>query len=386
MPETAIVAAKIEADGRIVEFGFSNGQSARFHSIWLRDNAQDETTRDPGNGQRLIRIEDVPGDTVVTEAAVTGDGRVNLRFSPDGHQTTYDGDWLVTNRYDIEGDTAPGRVRASASLWGGGASNELKHHDFTTVCSNSAARLDYLDDLVRLGAAVIAGAPSEDGTVLTIAELSGPVRETNYGRLFDVRAEPNPINLAYSGLGLQAHTDNPYRDPAPTVQVLHCLENTVEGGDTTLVDGFAAARHLHDTDNDSFDLLSRYSARFCFDGDGRTDLKARRPLIELSPDGELLSVRFNNRSAAPLRDVPFALVEDWYRAWRAFADCIAKPAFQTSFSLEPGMAFVVDNRRVMHARSAFSSAGSRWLQGCYADMDAIESEWRILGRNLSRQQ
>ena len=54
---------------------------------------------------------------------------------------------------------------------------------------------------------------------------------------FEVRTEVNPSNLAYTGLGLQAHTDNPYRDPVPTLQILYCLENSGEGGDSYVVDG-----------------------------------------------------------------------------------------------------------------------------------------------------
>ncbi|WP_301457977.1 TauD/TfdA family dioxygenase [Pseudorhodobacter sp.] len=57
------------------------------------------------------------------------------------------------------------------------------------------------------------------------------VRETNCGRKFEVRTDVNPTNLAYTGLGLQAHTENPYRDPAPTVQVLYCVESPVAGGE-----------------------------------------------------------------------------------------------------------------------------------------------------------
>ena len=41
--------------------------------------------------------------------------------------------------------------------------------------------------------------------------------------------------LATTGdLELTPHTDNPYRDPVPTVQLLHCLRNAVEGGDAGL--------------------------------------------------------------------------------------------------------------------------------------------------------
>jgi gamma-butyrobetaine dioxygenase len=80
-----------------------------------------------------------------------------------------------------------------------------------------------------------------------VAASFGYVRETNYGRLFDVRVEPEPGNLAFTSREIRPHTDNPYRDPVPTVQLLHCLRAAVkgdgadDGGDTGLVDGFAAA-------------------------------------------------------------------------------------------------------------------------------------------------
>ena len=96
----------------------------------------------------------------------------------------------------------------------------------------------------RYGFAVMTDVPTEPGTLCKVAELFGYVRETNYGRWFEVRAEVNPNNLAYTNLGLQAHTDNPYRDPVPTLQILACLENTVEGGDSIVVDGFKVAERL----------------------------------------------------------------------------------------------------------------------------------------------
>ena len=96
----------------------------------------------------------------------------------------------------------------------------------------------------RYGFAVMTDTPTEPGTLCKVAELFGYVRETNYGRWFEVRAEVNPNNLAYTNLGLQAHTDNPYRDPVPTLQILACLENSVEGGDSIVVDGFKVVERL----------------------------------------------------------------------------------------------------------------------------------------------
>ena len=44
-----------------------------------------------------------------------------------------------------------------------------------------------------------------------------------------------------------------------------------------------------------------------------------------------------------------------------------------TFKLAPGECFIVDNTRVLHGRKAYSCAGSRWLQGCYADKDGLLS-------------
>jgi gamma-butyrobetaine dioxygenase len=96
-------------------------------------------------------------------------------------------------------------------------------------------------------------------------------------------------------------------------------------------------------------------------------------MIELGPDGELIAIRFNNRSLAPTVDVPFADMEAYYAAYRRFAELIEDPSFEVTFKLEPGQAFIVDNTRVMHARKAFSGTGRRWLQGCYADKDGLLS-------------
>jgi gamma-butyrobetaine dioxygenase len=101
-------------------------------------------------------------------------------------------------------------------------------------------------------------------------------------------------------------------------------------------------------------------------------------MIELAPDGELIGVRFNNRSAAAITDVPFDQMETYYDAYRRMGEIIDDPAMEVSFRLEPGESFLVDNRRVLHARKGYAGAGKRWLQGCYADMDALYSKLAVL--------
>ena len=45
----------VETGGTVVKLCLGK-ETMRFHSIWLRDNAQDDETRDQINGQRLIAL------------------------------------------------------------------------------------------------------------------------------------------------------------------------------------------------------------------------------------------------------------------------------------------------------------------------------------------
>ena len=76
---------------------------------------------------------------------------------------------------------------------------------------------------------------------------------------------------------------------------------------------------------------------------------------------------------------------DWYRGYTLFARLIADAAFHIQVQLQPGDLFIVDNRRVLHGRTAYdSSGGTRHLQGCYADIDGLHSTIRVLEATLDQ--
>jgi gamma-butyrobetaine dioxygenase len=235
-----------------------------------------------------------------------------------------------------------------------------------------------LDAVLRWGFVLLHDVPAEPGMVLEVAASFGFVRETNYGRLFDVQVEPRPGNLAFTSRRILPHTDNPYRDPVPTVQLLHCLRTADDGGETGLVDGFAAAAELRATDRETFDLIAGTPVPFGY-RDKSTELRASQPLIQLNPRGRIRGVRFNNRSAQPLRR-PYPEVVAFYTAYRRWAELLARPERQLNLRLAPGDCLVFDNTRVLHARAAFSVTGGRHLQGCYADLDGLASTLAVLQR------
>lgn len=353
---------------------------ARFHAIWLRDNAWDESTRATGNGQRLISLTDIDRQTHISNATICRTGgecvdqqEIHLTFQPENRTIAYNVKWLFDHAYDQPAKQSPGWTPSSLTLWDGVQGGELPAAGFDDICHNPSSLRAWLQQIACYGFARLSGGPVADQALFKVVDLFGYVRETNYGRLFEVRTEVNPVNLAYTGLGLQAHTDNPYRDPVPTVQVLYCLESSAQGGENMVVDGFAVATKLQHENPEWFDVLSQYCVRFEYCGSDGVMLRARKPMIELAPDGELIAVRFNNRSAAAITDVPFEKMELFYAAYRRMAEIIDDESMQVMFRLNPGDCFVVDNTRVLHARKGYSGVGSRWLQGCYADKDALYS-------------
>jgi gamma-butyrobetaine dioxygenase len=144
------------------------------------------------------------------------------------------------------------------------------------------------------------------------------------------------------------------------------------------VDGFAAAAALRVEDPHVFDAATGTPFPFGY-VDKETELRAWQPLIGLSPGGRIASVRLNNRSMGPLR-LPFEQAQGAYAAYRVWAGMLAQPEFRLHLRLAPGDCLIFDNTRVLHARTAFSAAGERHLQGCYADLDGLLSTLAVLRR------
>ena len=368
-------SVKIIDDGKSIILQRADGSTLRYHSTWLRDNALDPKTRDIKNGQRLITLSDIPIDTCVKSAILDDKGEnISLTFFPESKKVSFSTSWLETYAYDVKKKSLKGWISPDLKIWSSDMLKNIPNIDYKTAKSDNILLLKWMKSLHKYGFAKISGGNKESGAIIQIANLIGYIRETNYGKFFEVRSEINAVNLAYTNLGLQAHTDNPYRDPAPTIQILYCLENSALGGDSRVVDGFKAAILLKEENSEYFNLLTKYCARFEYNEDKKTHLQSRKPMIELSPDGEIIAIRFNNRSVAPITDVPYSDMENFYNAYRKFSDIISDPSMAVKFKLKPGEGFVVDNTRVLHSRTAYSGSGNRWLQGCYVDKDGLLSK------------
>lgn len=325
-------------------------------ACWERDACRCPECRDAGNDQHLLNISDVIGWHVVDDTqrseglVVVGNARGETHH-------------CVLPSSVLPSSVLPSTALVDAlpfTLWGS---------DHVVV-----ARDRFAEDLVEFGIALADEVPTNQGEVLVFARSLGFVRETNYGALFDVVAEADPTNLAYTPIGLPLHTDNPYRRPCPTVQLLHCLESAKRGGASQFSDGFAAAERLKREFPEDFNLLISTLVTFRYHGDGN-DLQATRPIIETDSSGKVTAISLNHRSMEPPSSGEDS--EPFYRAYHRFYQLLSHPDALINLLLQPGELVGFDNRRVLHARTGFDTARRRHLQGCYIDIDAVHSRVRV---------
>ena len=231
------------------------------------------------------------------------------------------------------------------------------------------------------GFAIINGVPTLEDQIERLADIFGFIRQTHYGRVFDLIATPKQRILAQTAHAIRPHNDELFRDPIPGLFMMHCLRaSECGGGASILVDGFKAAEKLRSENQEQFELLCRIPIphrRFLVDEVDDVALSASWPTIELNRHGEIEAVHINERTMAPL-DTEENLIEPVYQALRRMLALVYDPQACVTYRLESGQAAVMDNHRVLHARAAFN--GNRHIRQCHVDRDEFFSRLRALRR------
>jgi len=370
----------IAQDKSQLTINWQDGHSSEFLAIWLRDHCQMPESRDAHSGQRLMNVTDFPLDLTIESVSALDSTHIEICFYPL-HRSVFELEWLEQNAYDkhLACDIYSEQNKC---LWDSSFQADKSIFDYSDYLTDTNTSAALFNHFANYGFAILEGVPCKEGQVLEVIKSFGFVRETNYGQLFEVKTQVEPNNLAFTNLGLGLHADNPYRDPVPTIQLLHCLENTVDGGESILGDGFKAASILREENQANFDLLSQTWINFRFQ-DKDTDLQSRVPLIEVNDNDQIVKVRFNNRSIAPI-NIDKHKMKAFYQAYQHYAEILTRQSIMIDFKLEQGQLVMFDNTRVFHARKAFSTSGSRWLQGAYADVDSLYSLQSVLSRPIKK--
>ena len=353
----------------------SNGSDkfAQLHPLWIRERVSGPSDFDVISRQRLYEHAELSADLKVSEIKTGQSDTIEVLFS-DGYRSQIELNVLAQELgWSHNPETPPEPRSWDAKL---NKRSEFDWHDLNTPERMKEMLVSYFTN----GYCVMQNTPTERDSLKALARRFGYLRETNFGEIFNVETKPNPSDIAYTDAALASHTDNPYRDPVPGIQFLHCLRNEVNGGLSTLVDGMAIAERLLKESHKQAKVLEDVIVRFRYEGPSAI-LEHYGPLIERDHQDIIRHIRLSSR----LDYVPALSSETlslFYAGRRRLHEMSNSSDFQISFPFKPGTLLMMDNYRLLHGRTAFNGKqGHRHLQGCYIDHDGPSSLYRMLSRD-----
>ena len=365
---------KIELSDNKVFFE-KQGAKKEIHPFWLRERVNSENFLDQKTQQRLFDPTMLKNSSEISKVNIS-DKFLEVNFKDGAYAK------LVIENILKEFEKENELYFINKISWKSDFQNN-NIYKFNKNFFEEKIMYESLLDFYKYGFVIFENVPTQDNFIVNFANSIGSIRRTNFGEFFNVKSKPNPNDLAYTSLPLAPHTDNPYRKPVPCIQLLHCIENEVSGGSSTLVDGLAVTEELKKKHPIFFQILTEIKVRFQF-VDDNVVLEDWAEMIQLDENKRLKQVRFSPRlDFVPLMDK--GKLELYYTARNEISEMYNSEKFRIEFKLKPGDLLMMDNYRLLHGRTEYNAnEGNRFLQGCYIDYDSTEGKLKHLKRKFNK--
>ena len=365
---------------------WADGHRSRYHPMWLRHQCECSQCGSSLNGVRGIRIHHIPEDITPVELSHT-ETEVNIVWSGDGHQSSYNSRWLRNHCYS---ETERSLRKHRPVLWDASIADSGPCAYFEQARANPQARLNLLQTVNDLGFCKITNAPTQASQSSQLIELIGHQRQSHYGT-YKLARKKAVDNVGDTTDALDPHIDETYRLSHVGITIFQVLHPSSNGGDSTLVDGFEAVRRLRESSPDDFELLTKLpitNHRFDEANSGDRDPRwyvTQLPLIRLDSENNVCGVHFNERQIAPL-DLPAELIGPCYKALRKIFNILYAPELRLTFKLKAGEGLVFNNQRILHGRTGFTAEQpARSVLTSSVDIEEFYSSLRMLQDSLGHE-
>ncbi|XP_053329739.1 trimethyllysine dioxygenase, mitochondrial [Spea bombifrons] len=354
-----------------------SGSCMRFDYIWLRDHCRSASCYNSKTNQRSLDTASVELDIKPKQVRV--DETTLYLTWPDGHMTRYGLEWLMENSYEGQKQ----QLVQPRILWNSIIYKEadVPSVSFLDFLETNEGLRHFLQNFLLYGIAFVDDVPPTREDTERVAMRISHIRETIYGKMWDLTSDFSRGDTAYTKLALDRHTDTTYFQEPCGMQLFHCLRHEGTGGRTLLVDGFYAADQVRQRHGDDFKLLSNVPLKHEYIesvGGSQNHMVGIGPVLNVYPwNKELYMIRYNNYDRAVINTVPHDVVRRWYAAHRTLTNELRRPENELWVKLKPGKVLFVDNWRVLHGRESFT--GYRQLCGCYLTRDDVLNVARLLG-------
>ncbi|TAQ87885.1 hypothetical protein B7494_g3779 [Chlorociboria aeruginascens] len=360
-----------------------------FHPIFLRDACTCSACIDPSSKQKKFQTTDIPPTIRSSNIHHLPNGDVEIRWENDipsygpDHISIIPLQFLQTYS-SMRGIQTERFQDSKPRTWDANLiRREFQFVNYEEYMNRSWGLYRALNLLKTYGLMLIRGVPSTERAIENIAGRIGSIRDTFYGRTWDVKSVPEAKNVAYTAQHLGLHMDLLYMANPPGFQFLHCLRNSSQGGDSLFSDSFRTVEMLKpETYKNLVGLQVPYHYRnagehYYFSHaviqPERAGYNQRNIAhVNYSPPFQaphITAGAANQRHAFP----------DLYDSLREFASLVESKEHLYAYRLQQGECVVFNNRRVLHGRTGFDpTAGERWFKGTYVDTDVFMSRYRVL--------
>ncbi|MFT5368455.1 MAG: alpha-ketoglutarate-dependent taurine dioxygenase [Candidatus Latescibacterota bacterium] len=334
-----------------VYFDASN-RFSNYHYFWLRHNCLccvHETTH-----ERILCPSRVALDMRPREILALDDKGIRLIWD-DGHESDFALDWLLDHAYALDEPVVEIQAQNLAYI-------EVQYanckDDLVVMCDR------YLNEK---GAILVRGCTLDtEQLVACLTDETFTLRDSHFGYIEDLKTDnttnKNTDQLGYTNAAVNLHTDQPFIEHPPRLQLLQCIEKADEGGESMLADAQQAAYYLRDLDRSAFEALTEIPVVF-HRKQKNFECETRYPILSFESD-RFYQIRSSYFTLAPQAS-SFDHMAQWYRAYQQFTRIIEDPAYQFRVLLQPQDFILYDNYRMLHGRTAFT--GPRWMKGIYFD-------------------
>ncbi|KAL4980943.1 hypothetical protein BDW66DRAFT_156082 [Aspergillus desertorum] len=359
--------------------------------IQLRDSCKCPLCVDVHSKQRNYRLSDIPPH-IKAKSIEWEKGALKVTWEDDipgfdsSHSSRYTLQQLeFPHQYPVTSATG---IRRKRIPWNKNRMTKLQHWiSYDDYMHNDEKFTTAMRSLATMGLIFLKDIPDSREMVEKIATRIGPLRNTFYGPTWDVRKVPQAKNVAYTSQYLGFHMDLMYMKDPPAFQLLHCLRNSCDGGESLFADTFSVAKYLYRNRPDIFNVLTQTRLRYEYRHKDQ-NYNNTWPVFESDPThkGRLPArVAYSPPFQAPIlhnskADAKYITkLQAELRALKYFAMSLEKEENMFELKLQPGECVIFENRRIVHARRQFNTAtGERWLAGAYLDEDVVESRFRVL--------
>ncbi|NP_001128540.1 trimethyllysine hydroxylase, epsilon L homeolog [Xenopus laevis] len=354
-----------------------SGTCMRFNYVWLRDHCRSASCFNAKTNQRSLDTASVELD--IQPAQVRADETTLYLTWPDGHMTRYGLEWLVQNSYEGQKhQLIQPRILWNERIYKKANVPSVSYSEFLET--NEGLR-EFLQNFLLYGIAFVDDVPATREDTEKVAERISHIRETIYGKMWDLTSDFSRGDTAYTKLALDRHTDTTYFQEPCGMQLFHCVRHEGTGGRTLLVDGFYAADQVRRQHPDEFELLSNIPLKHEYIENmagSNNHMVGIGPVLNVYPwNKELYMIRYNNYDRSVISTVPYDVIQKWYNAHRKLTNELRRPENELWVKLKPGKVLFVDNWRVLHGRESFT--GYRQICGCYLTRDDVLNTSRLLG-------